>query len=685
MDFGYIDPGTGMTLVGTGTGILLFILGLFGAAGLFFKKIFKFFWDHRKLFLIILILILAIAIAAGVYMNQPAANFNKKVIILGFDGLSPDLVEPMMAKGELPNLKKLSETGSYRRLSTTNPSQSPVAWTGFSTGRNPGKNGLFDFIVRDPANYGLSLSLSKMDKGRFIRVVDGKCFWNYTTEKRIPATVLHCPVTFPPDRIMGRMLSGMGVPDILGTEGTLTLYTSEKVEKDEVSVGNFFHVAKAPVMVMNLIGPKVASARGKSDNVKVPIKVTVPPQGDKVTIEYQNNSFDLEKDRWSDFKDVTFKIGTFRKAKGIVKFYLLGANPDFKLYISPINFDPRDPLFDISAPRNYSKEVSSKTGLFYTMGMPMDTWALNQNILPEDPFLAQIDEVQREKMALLSLELKRFTKGILYSYFETADMTSHMFWRYIDSSHPLFERDAPPRYRDAIKDSYKKLDAVLGEVLAQMGGEDILIVLSDHGFNSFRRMVHVNTWLRKNGYLELRDPKAPSGVELLKDIDWSKTRVYAAGFGALYLNLKGRERDGIVTPGEEAESLKKELKEKMKNWRDGQYLQPVIHNVYTREEIFWGNKAEQTPDLFIGFNTGYRASWQTALGGVPPALLEDNLQKWSGDHLFDPALIPGVLFSNRKITREKPSIMDVTPTLLRICGMSDEELKKCDLDGTPLF
>ena len=215
--------------------------------------------------------------------------------------------------------------------------------------------------------------------------------------------------------------------------------------------------------------------------------------------------------------------------------------------------------------------------------------------------------------------------------------------------------------------------------------EDTLIVLSDHGFNTFRRAAHINSWLRENGYLQLQSPYAESGKELLLDIDWSKTKAYAIGFGAIYINQQGREKYGIVKPGEETELLKEEISKKLKEWTDDKYNKAVVSDVYKREDIFWGECASQTPDLYVGFNIGYRASWQTALGAVPSELIEDNLKKWSGSHLFDPKLIPGVIFSNKKITKEKPSIYDITPTILNITGYDKEKIAECDLDGSPLF
>jgi predicted AlkP superfamily phosphohydrolase/phosphomutase len=686
MIFAYIDPGSGFTFFSFGAWIIAFLIGFFGLFLVFFRRIWKFLIRFRGMVAVALIAAGVVsALIIGAHMGTNASRSDTKVIILGFDGLSPAIIEPMMAKGELPHFARLERTGSYRTISTTNPSQSPVAWTGFSTGQNPGKNGIFDFIKRDPATYRLDLSLSNIHEGKPKKVVKSTCFWEYTSEKSIPATIIACPITFPPDKIHGRMLSGMGVPDMLGTEGTFTFYTSEPLEKERDIGGKVFSVAKSDEMTLHLIGPRVASAGGKTEHTKVPFSVRSQKGKGAVTVTHNKKEFELVPGQWSEWQEVVFKLGLLKNAKGIFKFYLVETDPAFKLYISPINFDPRDPLFTISHPPGYAKELADRIGLYYTQGMPMDTWSVNEKRLTEKPFLEQVHEVLREKRAMLDLELGRFQNGVLYCYFESPDIIQHMFWRYTDPEHPLYEKDAPALYKNIIRDWYKEMDNILGSVMERISADDTLLVMSDHGFDTFRRAAHVNSWLRKEGFLELKNPNAESGAELLYDIDWSKTKAYAIGFGAVYINEEGRERSGIVRPGREKEDLKRVLAGRLKEWRDEKYGKNIVHTAYPREEIFWGEYAGETPDLYIGFAIGYRASWQTALGGVPGELVEDNLKKWSGSHLFDPALIPGVLFSNKIITKESPSIYDLAPTILKITGFTEEELETCDFDGKPLF
>lgn len=681
----YIDPGTGFTIFGVGAWLLASFFGFFGLFLLFFKKVFGFFKKHKVLILIIIaVLTLSGLILKGVFMAGQTSKFDKRVVVLGFDALSPEILEPMINDGKLPNFSRLKENGSYRHLSTTNPSQSPVAWSGFATGQNPGKNGIFDFIIRDPQTYRLDLALSKMKAGRPERTLKSKRFWQYASEARVPVAIITCPVTYPPDKVYGKMLSGMGVPDILGTEGTFTFYTSESQGRKKDIGGKVFQVNKKEIMVMHLIGPRVAGLSGKADNTRVPFKVTLKGK-DKILIEYQKNRLELKAGDWSNWCEVEFKLGFLRKTKGIFKFYLVSVEPELKLYISPINFDPRQPLFEISYPKNYSNELAGAIGLYHTQGMPMDTWAVNEGRLSEKQFLEQTGEIFKEKKSMLDYEFNNFKSGLLFCYFEPVDIIQHMFWRYIDPGHPLYEENAGQEYKTQIEKWYKRMDDVLGDILGKLKPEDTLIVLSDHGFGTFRRAVHLNSWLKANGYLSLKNPYAESGDELLEDIDWAKTKAYAIGFGAIYINQKNRESSGIVLAGGETELLKEAIAQKLKKFIDEKYNQPVVSRVYKREEIFSGKYAEQAPDLYVGFNKGYRASWQTAMGGVPEGLIEDNLKKWSGDHLFDPVLVPGVIFSNKKIIKENPSIYDIAPTILKIIGYKEEELNKCSFDGEPLM
>lgn len=672
----YVDPGTGFVFVQNTSFLWGIILGLIGTLFFFFRLFFKFF----KKFIWILIILLAVLIVGGVIMHKPVSS--KKVIVLGIDAMDPKITEQLMLEGRLPNLSYLKIVGAYSHLKTTIPAESVVAWTSFATGLNPGSHGIFDFIMRDPQNYLPYLSLNEVSttEGKIrIRIRrKGLTFWDILSKNRVPSYIFFCPNTFPPDAFLGKMLCGMGVPDISGTMGKFSFYTTKALaEEDKDSRGKIIYVeSKNNIIKTRIYGPKVFSGSSISEST-IPLRVILAPDGKSISIEFQRNHLILKKDNWSNWQKIAFKIGIFRKAFGILRFYLKSIKPALELYVSPINFDPQRPLFPISYPYNYSKKLAEKIGLYYTQGMPEDTWVLTENRLDEKAFLEQVDEVINERRMVLDEELKEFKTGLFFFYFDTLDIVQHMFWRYLDQQHPLYEKDS--LYNNTIFRYYEKIDQIIGKILKSIDKDTTLIVISDHGFNSFRRAVHLNRWLLENGYLFLKE-RVNESKEFFEYVDWSKTKAYALGFGGLYLNRIGREYYGIVDESE-IEDLKQAIIKGLKQFHDPKTNQQVVSNIYLQEEIFQGPYAKDAPDLFVGFNAGYRASWQTALGGVPVLIIEDNKRKWSGDHLIDPILVPGVIFVNKKIDLQNPSIIDIAPTILYLFSITNPK----EMPGKVLF
>jgi len=660
----YVDPGSGFVFIQNTSFLWAIILGFLGFFIFFFRLFFNFF---KKFFWILLVL-LAILIIRGVITMHKPVNRNK-VIILGIDAMDPRITEQLMKEGRLPKFSNLKEIGSYSHLTTTIPSVSVVAWTSFATGLNPGSHGIFDFVMRNPRNYLLYLSLNEVSnlQGKIKIQIrrKGETFWDVLSKNKVPCFIFFCPNTFPPDPIFGKMLSGMGVPDITGTMGKFSFYTTKPLsEEDKESRGRVINVKpKNDIIDTAIFGPKVTS--GKLNFVSestVPLKITLACNEKKISLNFQRNHFFLKENEWSHWQRISFKTGPFRKIYGIVRFYLKSIKPEFELYMSPINFDPARPLFPISYPYNYSKKLAKKVGLYYTQGMPHDSWALTENRIDEETFLEHVDEIINEKEKILKEELKEFRRGVFFFYFDTLDIIQHMFWRYLDSRHPLYQEKS--LYKDTVYKYYEKFDRILGEVLEIVDKDTTLIVLSDHGFGSFRRAVHLNRWLLENGFLVLKE-EVNESKEFFEDVDWSKTKAYALGFGGIYLNKIDREYCGIVSESE-ADELKQAIAQGLRQFKDPKTGEPVVNNVYLQDEIFNGPYVKEAPDLFVGFNDGYRASWQTALGGVPNLLIEDNKRKWSGDHLIDSLLIPGVIFVNKKLELKDLSIKDISPTVIRL-------------------
>jgi len=664
----YIDPGSGFPFLTGSSFLWVFLWGFLGIFLLFLKYFLRWF---KKFWWIIFILLIFVFI-----FTKGESKMKKKIIILGIDALDPEITERLMDEKRLPNFLKLKNSGTYSKLKTTVPSESVVCWTSFSTGLNPGGHGIFDFIMRDPKTYIPYLSLNEVKEeireinlGKFIfrfkklKVENrnkGKNFWEILSQKNIPSYIFFCPNTFPAKPIKGKMLSGMGVPDLYGLIGRFSFYTTKPLsEEDKESRGKIISVKVKDSLIETFIyGPRI-NYKERNTESTIPLKIRIIPEK-KIEINLLGKKIFLQEGEWSSWQRLYFKTGFLGKVYGIVRFYLKSIEPEFALYMSPINFDPLNPVFPISYPKNYVKRFAKKWGLFYTQGMPHDTWALSENRLDEKAFLQHTDMILEERRKILEEELNKFKAGVFFFYFDTLDVIQHMFWRYIDKEHPLYEENSP--YQDTIFKYYEKMDEILGKVLERIDEDTILIVLSDHGFSSFRRTVNLNRWLLEEGYLHLKEGFR-EGKELFEGIDWSRTYAYAIGFGGIYLNKIGREKYGIVDEKEEMR-LKEEISWKLKNLKDPEKGESVISAVYKNEEIFSGPYAQEGPDLFVGTKWGYRVSWKTALGMVPENLIEDNSKKWSGDHLIDPELVPGVLFINRKMNLDNPKITDIVPLIL---------------------
>ncbi len=648
----YIDPGSGYVL---GSNIPIFLAVILGALGssLFYlrNKIFPFF--KKKIIVTVLLLLVILAGIIG-GMSLLGVKQTKKVIILGFDGMDPKVLQKGWENGRFQNLKKLKDKGYFSPLATVVPPQSPVAWASFITGENPSRHGVYDFIERDPANYGLNLVFSGNDKNT--TTLHTTPFWEKTTANKIPVTVLFLPDTFePPKSLTGEMIAGMGVPDVLGTQGTFTLFTTRNYPTNDYTWrGKVISVSNKKTIDANIEGPKYNGGNGtKIATVPLTIKVI---NDSSVEITVQKQTFKIVKGEFSDWTRLEFGIDFFTKAKGIAKFYLKSITPDFELYMSPINFDPETPLRPISAPKGFSAKLSKNIGPYSTLGLPHDTWALEENVFDEKAFLKQADSILAERKKIYYSKLNSYNNGILFAYFGMPDTISHMFWRFLN--------DPTSQYHDTINQYYEKMDEIVGQTVKKIDKDTTLIILSDHGFYSFDYEMNVNTFLMKKGYLVLKEGESGSGP-LYNTVDWSKTRAYAAGYNSVFFNITGREEQGIVDK-EEVLSLQKELIDKLMEETNPETGSKIMKHVYTREEMGVSQDDNYAPDLVLGFYKGIRSSWDSAIGATTPDVIKKRTYKWSGDHLFDPTEVPGVLLSNKKLGFKQPQIAQIMPYVLKI-------------------
>jgi predicted AlkP superfamily phosphohydrolase/phosphomutase len=607
-----------------------------------------------------------------------------RLIIIGLDGQDPNLTDRFMAEGLLPNFSRLLSTGSYRRLRTTFPPISPVAWSSFSTGTHPARHNIFDFLHRDRRTYLPTLSSSRVaSASRFLRIGKyqiplgapecrnlrkSKPFWVILGERHIWSTILRVPITFPPDKFYGAELSAMSTPDLLGTQGTFLLFTTRPSGARFKEGG-----LRVPVVVDGghietaIVGPDNPFGVGHPA-IQLPMRIVLDCRRGVARIVIGKTTVELRPGVLSDWIRLTFRAAPGIRVSGIARLQVLEMDEHFSLYVSPINLDPEKPAMPISHPSYYAAYLASRIGAYATLGLAEDTWALNEGVISEDTFLRQTCDIDRERRSMFFAALERLRRGSLVCVFDATDRIQHMFWRYIDEGHPALSAPTSPQGRAAIRDLYCRNDAFIGDVLARLRGDDVLMVISDHGFGSFRRGVNVNAWLRREGYLTLADG-ADGGSEWLRGVDWSRTRAYSLGLTGMYLNLRGREQAGLVSPGAEAEALKLEIATKLNGLVDTETGDIGIREVFDPVSLYTGPYLDNGPDLLIGYNSGYRCSWDSATGVVAGPVFEDNVKPWSGDHCLDPRLVPGVFFCNRRIDADDPALIDIAPTALRLFGI----------------
>jgi predicted AlkP superfamily phosphohydrolase/phosphomutase len=668
----YVGPGAGFAFFGS-FGMLLVALG----AGVFSLLT----WPVRML------------VRSRRRRRMRARTRVRRMVVLGLDGLDPGLVERWMDSGDLPNLSALARAGSYQRLGTTYPSISPVAWSSFMTGVGPARHNVFDFITRDPRTYSPALAGSEIERPRRnLRVGDwviplsrplvrnlrrSRAFWSILGEHGVACQVLRVPLSFPPEKFAGALLSAMCVPDLRGTQGSFTFFSTDPQTASGRTVGGeggtrIAVSEREGVVRASLEGPP-HPLRAQGPPLALPFELRIDRARQRARLAIGGSKLWLGLREYSPWVRLRFRAAPGVTVHGLARFYLTSLEPHVSLYVTPINLDPARPALPISYPSYYALYLQKMIGDFATLGLAEDTWALNEGVIDEDAFLQQTWDLHAERERMLENALATSREGLVVCVFDGTDRLQHMFYRYLDPDHPASRTPDAPRARDAILEMYRRADALVGRISAQLGPQDQLLVLSDHGFAAFRRGVNLNSWLRERGLLVLREEPGAGG-EWFQGVDWKSTRAYALGLGGIYLNLRGREAQGSVDPGEEARALREELIAALCGLRDEEKGQVAIRRVYAASHAYGpGPYAGAGPDLVVGYAAGYRASWEGAVGAVMPEVFSDNTRAWSGDHCIDPELVPGVLFSSRKIDSPEAHITDLAPTVLTQFGVDVPE------------
>ena len=675
---GYIGPGAGIALVGSFLAILIAMVSAMVVIAT---------WPIRRLWL---------AIRGRKALGR--AKF-KRVVVLGLDGLDPNLTEQFLEQGLLPNLAKLKEDGSYVRLGTTCPPLSPVAWSSFTTGTNPGKHNIFDFISRNAASYQPTMSSvrireprRKLKLGRFViplsrpEIVSlrkSKPFWTVLGESGIFSAVLRVPITFPPDRFKGVQLAAMCVPDLLGTQGTFSYYTDHgegsSISDGDVGGQHFVAVRRGKSIHSFLEGPP-NSMRADQPTLRIPFSINPQTGGAAAVMNIGGQRVLLALGQFTEWVRVSFSAAPGIKVRGICKFFLKRFDHQFEMYATPVQIDPDRPVMPIAHPTVYSSYLARQSGSFATLGLAEDTWSLSEGLMTEDAFLRQAYDIHEERELMFFDALRRVRSGAIVCVFDGPDRIQHMFWRFLEDDHPALE-GKENTHANTIREMYERMDDLVGRTQAKLGRDTALLVMSDHGFNSFRRGVDLNAWFLENGYLALKEGAKTSSKNYLSDVDWSRTRAYALGLAGIFINERDREKQGIVAPGDEKRQLVNEIVSRLTGLRDPQTGEVAIYEAIPREKAYKGPYVETAPDVIMGYNRGYRVSWDAAVGKTGEQTFSDNVKAWSGDHCIHPDLIPGVLFTQLDLNGSDARIIDMAPTILELLGVD----KPAYMDGKSLL
>ena len=557
-----------------------------------------------------------------------------KTIILGFDSFDPAVFEDMAGQNKLTNLSKFVDGGGYSRLEVCSPPQTEVSWTSIATGADPGGHGIFDFVHRDPTTYAPYVSILPMKKSamgeQFVPPYIAKTLFEEAAEMGYPATALWWPAMFPArPELPVNTLPGLGTPDIRGQLGVGTLFSTEEEKKNKTAVVRFESTVKGKFKAL-LNGPQVQGKNGPQPATLEVVVDVIDENSARVLIA--DKQIQLRVGEWSDIVEVKFKAGLFFSVHAVTRIILTNLKGVVRLYTLPLQIHPLHALSHYSSSKSFAKDLWQQVGPYLTLGWPQDTTGLEDGCITDEQFLALCYMIFERRKQIFFYLLGNFREGVLASIFDDLDRVQHMFYH---------------NRLDVAQAWYQKLDTFVGEVnqrVSGWGGKYNYLVLSDHGFTTYQQKIHINRWLVENGYLALNNGNS---IGDLSNVDWTRTKAYAVGLNSLYLNVAGREGQGVVGAGE-IESLLSEIQQKLMDWK-GPDGKSVTHRVRLKHEVYNGSYTRLGPDLIVGYAPGYRASSETGLGKIPQALVEPNYDHWGADHCVDSDVVPGVIFANRDL------------------------------------
>lgn len=448
------------------------------------------------------------------------------------------------------------------------------------------------------------------------------------------------------------------------------------------------------------IGPRVTELKKElKENVDInygiPMELSITPDGaGKYDVKFGDQSQKLAVGDWSDFYHLTFSLTPMVKVHGVTRCKLVSDQPDLELFINTLDIAPESPPFwqEITSPADYAASLASG-GSFETYGWACMTMPFKDGEIGPELLLEDIEFTFKWRERLFFDQLKRGDWRLLMGVFSTPDRVQHMTYQYYDEQHPLYDAEVANReltffgekikLKEAVPAIFKQVDRVVGRVLDEvLKPGDELLMCADHGFQTFRHQVNINNLLAETGFLTLKPGvSVKSGSSLMSYVDWSKTKAYAMGLGFVYLNLKGREKNGIVDPAD-ADKTIEEIRTALMAWTDPATDEPVVDDVYVTSKIHSGPFLKDESEMIMGFSPTYRVSWKTTSGkiklvegdggAVLGPVIEDNTSPWSGGHpsVAEPA-VRGLFFSSKpvELPADGPNLLHIAPTVLSMLGV----------------
>jgi len=462
----------------------------------------------------------------------------------------------------------------------------------------------------------------------------------------------------------------------------------------------------------------------KGGKVHVPFVMEVDRADGAVafSLEGDDETWRVPVGGWSPLIRVEFRMAASWSEVGLVRFHVLRCDDEeVRVFVPPISIHPdHGSPVPISAPTGFAAELAEAIGPYETVGFgclfnPLKDHE-DSGFEPQS-FLEDIEATMAARERMLAAAIDRADEwDVYFQIFYTTDRVEHMLFREADPGHPDHDAEYAARamdvwgrefpMSDSIRQVYMQADRITGELLDRMeagelGEDPMLLIVSDHGFTSFRRQVNLNNLLYDLGYLKTLDDRTPAQIvadrgsrEFLAFVDWERTRAYSYGLGKVFVNVQGREPKGIVAPSEYDEVVEA-IRRDLLAAKDPQTGETFVTSAERRDELFSGPWWKEGPaeyrsrgevvegedgeytthhgfaDIFLGYEPTYRVAWNNTMGGLDPTAFTPNRNHWSGGHVsVDPRHVPGILFSNRALPAEADAdLIDLAPTLLARYGL----------------